>query len=40
MTAASASRPKDRTGPTLTFSPAAWSAFLALATEAQAAKAE
>ncbi|MFF7993168.1 DUF397 domain-containing protein [Kitasatospora xanthocidica] len=31
---------KDRTGPTLTFSPDAWSAFVAFAAEAQAAKPE
>ncbi|MFF2148992.1 DUF397 domain-containing protein [Kitasatospora sp. NPDC058190] len=31
---------KDKAGPTLTFSPNAWSAFVAFATEAQAAKPE
>ncbi|MFE7530960.1 DUF397 domain-containing protein [Kitasatospora sp. NPDC057542] len=31
---------KDRTGPTLTFSPEAWSAFLSFASEAQAAPVE
>ncbi|MET8542094.1 DUF397 domain-containing protein [Kitasatospora sp. NPDC004799] len=31
---------KDKSGPTLTFSPAAWSAFVAFASEAQAARAE
>ncbi|MBV2151902.1 DUF397 domain-containing protein [Kitasatospora sp. SUK 42] len=31
---------KDKAGPTLTFSPEAWSAFLSFASEAQAAQAE
>ncbi|WP_416874407.1 DUF397 domain-containing protein [Kitasatospora sp. SC0581] len=31
---------KDKAGPTLTFSPEAWSAFIAFASEAQAARAE
>ncbi|MGW3072621.1 MULTISPECIES: DUF397 domain-containing protein [unclassified Kitasatospora] len=31
---------KDKAGPTLTFSPEAWSAFVAFASEAQAAQAE
>ncbi|MFE5583952.1 DUF397 domain-containing protein [Kitasatospora sp. NPDC056531] len=31
---------KDKAGPTLAFSPDAWSAFVAFATEAQAAKPE
>ncbi|MEU3561508.1 DUF397 domain-containing protein [Kitasatospora sp. NPDC006786] len=31
---------KDKAGPTLAFSPAAWSAFVAFAAEAQAARAE
>ncbi|RGD61437.1 DUF397 domain-containing protein [Kitasatospora xanthocidica] len=31
---------KDKAGPTLTFSPEAWSAFVAFASEAQAARAE
>ncbi|MFG2905962.1 DUF397 domain-containing protein [Kitasatospora sp. NPDC048286] len=31
---------KDKTGPTLTFSPEAWSAFVSFASEAQAAQAE
>ncbi|MFF4813580.1 DUF397 domain-containing protein [Kitasatospora sp. NPDC001309] len=31
---------KDKAGPTLTFSPEAWSAFVTFATEAQAADAE
>ncbi|MGW7442273.1 DUF397 domain-containing protein [Kitasatospora sp. NPDC054795] len=31
---------KDKAGPTLAFSPAAWSAFVAFAAEAQAAKPE
>ncbi|WP_030057453.1 MULTISPECIES: DUF397 domain-containing protein [Streptomyces] len=31
---------KDKTGPTLTFSPSAWSAFVALAAEAQVAESE
>ncbi|MFF2612841.1 DUF397 domain-containing protein [Kitasatospora sp. NPDC058046] len=31
---------KDKAGPTLTFSPEAWSAFVAFASEAQATRAE
>ncbi|MFG2911556.1 DUF397 domain-containing protein [Kitasatospora sp. NPDC048298] len=31
---------KDKTGPTLTFSPEAWSAFVSFASEAQATQAE
>lgn len=31
---------KDKAGPTLAFSPAAWSAFVAFASEAQAAESE
>ncbi len=31
---------KDKAGPTLTFSPSAWSAFVALAAEAQVAESE
>ncbi|MFI9361228.1 DUF397 domain-containing protein [Kitasatospora sp. NPDC053057] len=31
---------KDKVGPTLTFSPEAWSAFVSFASEAQAARVE
>ncbi|WP_037899693.1 DUF397 domain-containing protein [Streptomyces sp. NRRL S-350] len=31
---------KDKAGPTLTFSPEAWSSFVSFASEAQAARAE